>query len=107
MRVYEEKHKDLAVAWPGGVGQAEGRDEVLVEVWECDAPIFFCDHFAYFLHAGVVPMGLWSGISVKARAEDLKCVPVDTVQVGHAIRVVLSMIARIIDGVAERQSGLR
>lgn len=47
------------------------------------------------------------GISLGASAEDLECAPVDPVQVLHAITVVLFMVARVIDGVSEREGRLR
>lgn len=58
MRVDEEEHEDLAVTGLGGIFQSEGRDEVLVEVRECDASVFLRDDLADVLHARLVPMAL-------------------------------------------------
>ena len=55
MRVDEEEYEDLAVTGLGGIFQSEGRDEVLVDIREGDAPVLFSGDLADVLHTVLLP----------------------------------------------------
>ena len=53
--VHKEEHQELAVARLPAIGELEGLDLVLVEVWEGDAAIGSGDHVPDFLHTRHAP----------------------------------------------------